>query len=94
MDAETFKSQCRSAAFAEIARQQRNIAHSFAQCRRMDRKYAEPVIEIGAKLPLEHCLFQIPIGGSQDPDIDLERRVIANALQVAILQDSEQFGLE
>ncbi|MNT08011.1 hypothetical protein D3C72_1427370 [compost metagenome] len=52
------------------------------------------MIEVGPELPLDHSLLQIPVGGRQDAHIDLERGVVTDALQIAVLQHPQQLGLQ
>ncbi|MNZ33483.1 hypothetical protein D3C78_508290 [compost metagenome] len=52
------------------------------------------MIEVGPKLPLDHSLLQIPVGGGQDAHIDLEGGVVTYALQIPVLQHPQQLGLQ
>src|SRR5205809_2461039 len=48
----------------KVSKQQRNFFFALAQRRHVDRKRAQPIIEIFPQLALRHRLFQIAAGGS------------------------------
>ena len=77
----------------KVANQQRNIGRAFAQGWQPDRKYVQPVIQIGAKAALFDHLRQIAIGGGDQPDIDFQRVRAADPLEFLILQHPQQLGL-
>ncbi len=52
------------------------------------------MVQIGAKAPFHHLLAQIAVRRRQHPHIDPQAAVIADALNIAILQHAQQFGLQ
>lgn len=57
-------------------------------------KDVQAVIKIFAEQPLPDENFQIAIGGADDAHIDLAGLVAADAFEFALLQHSQQFGLQ
>src|SRR5882762_4270997 len=64
-----------------------------AQRRHEDGEHVESVVEILAELPLGDGLFEIPVGGADQADVDLHRLRPAQALELLFLQDAEQLHL-
>ncbi len=58
--------------------------------RRVDR---QPVIEVGAEMPVAHTVAQVSVGRRDDAHIHLPRLVRAQALDLAVLQGAQQLGL-
>ena len=52
------------------------------------------MIQVGAKAPLHHLLTQVAVGGRQHPHINPQAAIVADALNIAILQHPQQLGLE
>ena len=94
LDAQPLQPQAEPAAFAKVTGQQGNVAGALAQRRGVDREHAQPVVEVGPELPFDHRLLQIPVGGRQDAHVHLERGIVADPLQIAVLQHSQQLGLQ
>jgi hypothetical protein len=46
------------------------------------------------KLVFFHALLEPAVGGGDDPHVDIDRAVAANALEFAFLQHAQQFALE
>ena len=57
----------------EEPHQRGNVLPAFAQWWHLDRKYAQPIVEIGPELPLGHRLFQIVMCRRDDPDVGAAR---------------------
>src|ERR1700674_1067009 len=74
-------------------RQHRNIAKAFSQWRQRDREYVEPIKEVGPKPSLMHTFLQIPIGGRHDAHVRSDGMRISDALELVLLQHSQQFDL-
>ncbi len=77
----------------EEAHEQRDVLGALAQRRQRDREDVEAVVEVLAERLLADGLEQVAIGGGDDPDVDLDRRPAADALELALLEDAEQLGL-
>ena len=78
----------------EFVGEQRDVAFALAQRRQHHRHHADAVIEVGAKFVLGDRIFEVPVGRRHQPDIDLDGLVAADALELALLQDAQQLGLE
>ncbi len=63
------------------------------QCRQMDCKRVEPIVEIGAKQPLRHHLLHIAVGGRDDLHIDLFGLMRAYRSNFHIVEKAEEGGL-
>ena len=59
----------------------------------LDRKDAQTVEEILAKVTLVNFFLQVPIGGGNDPDINFARAGVADPFKLLFLQHAEQLGL-
>ena len=58
------------------------------------REHAEPVVEVAPEAPLLHVLLEVAIGCGDDPHVDLSHAVVADPLDLALLQDPQQLRLE
>ncbi len=94
LDAQPLQPQADPAAFAKITSQQGDVVRPLPQGGGVDREDAQAVVEIASKLPLDHRLFQIPVGGGQDTHVHLEGGVVTDALQIPVLQHPQQLGLQ
>lgn len=56
--------------------------------------HVQAVEQIFTEFPLLHALFQVLVGGGDDPHIDLHRRVTAHAIKLAIRQHAQQTSLD
>jgi hypothetical protein len=59
-----------------------------------DRKHIQTVVEIAAKFPPLHHFNQISVGRSYEPNVHLVSSSTAQALELLLLQDTQQFGLQ
>src|ERR1017187_1083825 len=57
-------------------------------------KNVQPIVQVGAELPLLHHGRQIAAGSRYQPDIDLDRVSAAQPLELLLLQDPQQLGLQ
>src|ERR1700678_563961 len=71
----------------KVLHQKRNVFRTLAQRRKRDRKYIEPVEQIGAETPLPNHLAQILIRSRHNPDINPDRAVAAEPLEFLFLKD-------
>ena len=74
--------------------QQRHVAGAAAQRRHFEGHHVQAVIEVFAELALLDAAGQVAIGGGDHPDVDLDGFGTAQALQFALLQDAQEFGLQ
>ena len=73
--------------------QQRNVVFSIAQGGNLDRKDIEPVIQIFTKRLFPHGREQVAVCRRDHADIDADRRLSADAIELLLLQNAEQFRL-
>ena len=59
----------------------------------MDGKAIESVIEVLSKRSVRDHFFQIFVGGGNDSDIGLDRRVSADTFELLLLEKTERLGL-
>ena len=59
----------------------------------MNRKHAQPVIQVFTELPLLHELFQIPACSGNQPDIRLDLLIAADPRKRTLLNKTQQFEL-
>ena len=78
----------------KFARQLGDIAATLAQRRHQHRHHADAVIQVGAKFVARHRFFEVFVGCRDDPHIDLDGVIAADALELLLLQDAQKLGLE
>src|SRR5580692_829321 len=78
----------------EMPYQSRNILCALSQRRNLDRKYFQTIIKVLAKGPLFHHRGQVPMGGGDQPHVNLMRAVASEPLEFLFLQDAQQFRLK
>ncbi len=81
--------QPQSALLAKIARQQHHIIAALAQRRHKERENAQAMEQIGAKTPRQHLFTQVTVGRRQHPHIHAQATIVADALNIAILQHAK-----
>ena len=81
-------------AIEEVLGQRRNISRALPQGRDAEGHDVQAVIEIRAKGPALHFGGEIAIGGGHQADIELPRACASHALELALLQDAQEFGLQ
>ena len=74
--------------------QQRDIAETFAQRRKLYRDNVDSVVKIFAEAPSPGHLLKIVVGGADQTKIDLAQRAAAEPLDHVVLEYAEEFGLE
>ncbi|NJO56198.1 MAG: ParB/RepB/Spo0J family partition protein [Rhodospirillales bacterium] len=74
--------------------QRRDIVAALPQCGDEHRHDVDPVVEVGAEIPLGDGIFQIAVGGADDADVDLDCSGAADAFELAFLQHPQQLRLE
>jgi hypothetical protein len=78
----------------ELARERRDVCLAFAQRGHDELDYIEPIVEVLAELPRLDCRGEIAVGRCDDAHIDLLHLRRADRLDLALLQDTQQLGLE
>jgi len=71
--------------FNKVIYQQGNVVHPFSQRRQDDVDDLEPKIEILPKTAFLHLLFEINIGGCDDPGVDKNRGITADRIKGTFL---------
>jgi hypothetical protein len=77
----------------EVLQEKRDVLAPLAERRDLDRHHVQPVVEVLAKGPVSHRLFQIAMGSGEDANVHAERLVAAHPLERALLQDAEELHL-
>src|SRR5580704_6774525 len=78
----------------EMLHEQRNVIRALAQGRNRDWENIQAVIKIAAKLLLQNHLFQIAMGRGHNPNVNFFRPRTAQPLELALLQDAKELGLQ
>ena len=74
--------------------QQRDVLAALAQRRHADREDGEAVEEVPAEAPRLDLGPEVAVGGGDDPDVGVQRPRAADALELALLEDAQQLGLQ
>src|SRR5262245_47889585 len=82
-----------SMASDKVSDQQRNIFHTLAQRRNLQREDVEPVVEIPAESAFRHSGLQIAISGRNYADVYGNRVRAPDALQFTLLQHPQEGDL-
>ena len=75
-------------------RQKWNVGYALAEWRHLDGHHIEAIEKVFAKCALVHFLAQVNVGSGDDTDIHANGFRAAHALELALLQDAEKFGLQ
>src|SRR6266566_2533632 len=78
----------------ELLGEEHHVLAALTQRRQVNRKDAEPVVEILAELAARHGVGEVPVGRDDEAKVGLERRGAADALELALLEDTEKLGLD
>src|SRR5439155_2611271 len=70
------------------------VLRPLSQGRDDDRKDVQTVIEVGAEALLAHGALEVAVRGRDQPYIHLQRLRPADALELAILQHTQELGLQ
>ena len=73
--------------------QQRDIPGPLSERRHAQGHHPEAVVEIGSKGPLAHGLGQVPIGGGNEANVQLQRGVSPDSHDFPVLQKPQQLHL-
>src|ERR1700687_2112073 len=74
--------------------QQRQVSLALPQGWNKDWYYIDPVIQIFAKAPLTDLIFEILVGGANQPEIDFLCRPPAEPLYGMFLKHTQKFTLQ
>src|SRR5258708_743863 len=74
--------------------QRRNVFPAFPQRWQWDRKHIQTVVEVATKFVALHHVNQIPVGRSYQANVHLVSPSAAQALELLLLQDTQQFRLQ
>ena len=77
----------------KIVDQDRDVLAPLAERRQADGDDLEPVVQVAAERALFDRFLEIAIGGGEDADVDLDRRVGADAGDLAVFDHPEEFDL-
>ena len=78
----------------KIVRDQRDVLFPLPKRRHDDVHHVDPVEQVAAELPLLDHPFQVLVGGAQDAAVRLHLALAADAEELLLLQDVEQFRLQ
>ena len=73
--------------------QEGNILEPIAQGRQIDPHHVEAVEQVFAELALLNHRFQRPIGGGDQPHVDIDRVALPHVLDAPFLEHPQQFDL-
>ncbi|KAG1487580.1 hypothetical protein G6F52_014161 [Rhizopus delemar] len=76
-----------------MLRQRRNVFHAFAQRRQAQPEHVQAMEQVLAEQALFDTLLQRLVGRGHDAHVHRTRAVVAQALDLAVLQRAQQFGL-
>ena len=72
----------------------RNVDLPLGKARHLDRKYIDPVIEVGPKGTVIDTRLDILMSGADKAKIDFDLVISANPLNAAVLQNTQQLCLQ
>jgi len=81
-------------ALHELAGEVRDILHAVAQRRDLDGDDVEAEEQVLAEFLALDAFLEVPVGGGDDADVDLDGAVAADAFEFAFLEDAQELGLD
>jgi hypothetical protein len=78
----------------KMIHKQRNVIRSFAQRRKLDGKYIQPIVQVAAELSVRHHLLEFLVCRSHDPYIDSSRLCTPQPFEFLLLNRPQEFGLK
>ena len=78
---------------AEVVGQRHDVVAPLAEGRQVDRHDLQAEVQVVAELAGRDQLFQGAVGGRDEPHVDLDRLVVADARDLLLLQHAEQLDL-
>ena len=73
---------------------QRDVVRALAQRHEIDREHVEPEIKVFAEAAAPHLRLQVAIGRGDHAHIDMARALLADALELALLQHAQKLALK
>ena len=70
-----------------------DVAAAVAQRRRLQSQYAQAVVKVSAETAARDGTVEVVVGGGDDPHVDPDLLVAAEALDAPLLQEPQQRGL-
>src|SRR5689334_21253466 len=74
-------------------RKRANVLRTLTERRQVYREYVEAIVEIGPEALVLRVYGEIAVGGSDDAHIDFHRARAPDRLELAFLQNAQEFGL-
>src|SRR5262244_1295596 len=71
-----------------------DVVDSISQRGQMNRKYAEPIIQILPEAARRHFFGQVAIRCGNNPNVDLVRPLVADALETPFLNGAQELALQ
>ncbi len=84
----------RQRAAEQLHGERQDIVAAQPQGREGERKYVQAVVEVLAEAAGGDFLAQPTVGGGEDAHIEADRHAAAEPLDLALLQDAQQLGLQ
>jgi hypothetical protein len=78
----------------EVVGQPGDVLAALAHRRQLDVDHAQAEVQIFAEAAAVDLLAQVAVGRGQDPDVDLDRAIAADPLDLALLEHPQQLRLE
>src|SRR5690606_37210249 len=78
----------------EMARELHDVVAALAERRNVDREYAQAIVEVLAEASRGDLLLEIAVRRRDDPDVDRVRAVVADALELALLEHAQELALQ
>ena len=79
--------------FEEVLRKKHDVAPAVVERRKVNGEDIQAVVKVLAELAFFHELFKIPAGRCDEPDVDFDLLVAADAREGAFLDEAEKFDL-
>src|SRR5690606_12841385 len=78
----------------EVVRELHDVVAALAQRGHVDRKNAEPIVEVLAESPRGDLLLEVSVRCRDDPHVDRMRAIVAHALVLVLLEHTQQLALQ
>ncbi|MNS87722.1 hypothetical protein D3C72_1216740 [compost metagenome] len=78
----------------EVASQQQDVLAAFAQRRHFDVEHVEAIEQVFTELTFADHFFQVAVGRTENPHVDLHLAITAHATEAAVVEKTQQLGLQ